>query len=261
LAQYLASGGVPRKVTGVDLTEAFIARAKERAKAAGIPTSRLEYLVGDAYSLPLADASCEATLAYNVISILERPLDGMREMRRVTRPGGRVAILETTGMFFFPGVVSFPGAGRLWELDARARFIRRIRRQEQLNLIGKELGTDRSYDVIPSEAYPHYLEALGLEDVHVDGVAITEAPDDPRLSDTREERIRAHYSEMSAPAGAFRDNPEERALFEREGMDESDMEELDRLSALWLEEALRTKTWLVYGGTTLVTSGVVPSPR
>jgi demethylmenaquinone methyltransferase/2-methoxy-6-polyprenyl-1,4-benzoquinol methylase len=79
-------GGV---VTGLD----FSARMLERARA---KSGEVEWIQGDALALPFADASFDAaTVGFGVRNLddLER---GLRELRRVLKPGGRVGILEIT---------------------------------------------------------------------------------------------------------------------------------------------------------------------
>ena len=76
-------------VTGLDFSEAMLERA--RRKAPGI-----EWVQGDALALPFDDASFDAaTVGFGIRNVddLEASL---RELRRVLRPGGRLAILEIT---------------------------------------------------------------------------------------------------------------------------------------------------------------------
>lgn len=47
-------------------------------------------VVGDAHALPFPDASFDVILANNVIEHLGDPVDGVREMRRVLAPNGRL---------------------------------------------------------------------------------------------------------------------------------------------------------------------------
>jgi demethylmenaquinone methyltransferase / 2-methoxy-6-polyprenyl-1,4-benzoquinol methylase len=82
----LEAGG---RVTGVDFSERMLERARAKSGA-------IEWVRGDALALPLADASFEAaTVGFGVRNLddLER---GLRELRRVLVPGGRLAILEIT---------------------------------------------------------------------------------------------------------------------------------------------------------------------
>jgi demethylmenaquinone methyltransferase / 2-methoxy-6-polyprenyl-1,4-benzoquinol methylase len=87
LAVELASRGA--SVTGLDFSEAMLDLA--RAKAPGI-----EFVQGNALELPFADGEFDAvTVGFGARNFadLER---GLGELARVTRPGGRVVILEIT---------------------------------------------------------------------------------------------------------------------------------------------------------------------
>ena len=77
------------QVTGLDFSEAMLARA--RAKA---PALRFEW--ADALALPYAsDRFDAATVGFGARNFADLPR-GIEEMVRVVRPGGRVVILEIT---------------------------------------------------------------------------------------------------------------------------------------------------------------------
>ena len=55
---------------------------------------RLPFVAGDATRLPFADESFDAvTISFGLRNIVD-PAAGLREMRRVTRPGGRLVVCE-----------------------------------------------------------------------------------------------------------------------------------------------------------------------
>ncbi len=79
------------EVAGYDFCEPMLELGRRRAAAEGV---RLEFRVGDCMRLPIPDASCDAvTIAYGVRNFEDRG-KGLRELRRITRPGGSVFILE-----------------------------------------------------------------------------------------------------------------------------------------------------------------------
>lgn len=73
-------------VTGLDLSAAYVEHARRKNQDA-----RVAFRVGDACVLPFADASFNHTLSMLVLQFIPRPYRAIREMRRVTRPGGTVA--------------------------------------------------------------------------------------------------------------------------------------------------------------------------
>lgn len=76
----------PASVTGLDLSDAFITAARVR-----VADPRATFHVGDAQSLPFADASFDLAVSALALNFLPRPDAGVAEMARVTRPGGIVA--------------------------------------------------------------------------------------------------------------------------------------------------------------------------
>jgi demethylmenaquinone methyltransferase/2-methoxy-6-polyprenyl-1,4-benzoquinol methylase len=66
---------------------------REKVQRAGL-ASRVELVQGDAQALPFADASFNSVcIAFGIRNVPDRA-QALREMARVTRPGGRIAILE-----------------------------------------------------------------------------------------------------------------------------------------------------------------------
>ncbi len=74
------------RVTGVDPSPAFVEAARTRL---GGPAGR--FVTGSADALPLDDGEVDAALALLVLNFVPDPDAAVREMRRVTRPGGVVA--------------------------------------------------------------------------------------------------------------------------------------------------------------------------
>jgi len=80
-------------VTGVDISPGMLQIAGRRAAKAGLGP-RYERLIASVESLPFADGVFDVAMAGFVIrNVGDIPL-GLREMRRVLRPGGRAVILD-----------------------------------------------------------------------------------------------------------------------------------------------------------------------
>jgi SAM-dependent methyltransferase len=73
-------------VTGLDLSTAYVEHARRKNQDA-----RIAFQVGDACALPFANGSFDHSLSMLVLQFIPRPDRAIREMRRVTRPGGTIA--------------------------------------------------------------------------------------------------------------------------------------------------------------------------
>lgn len=81
------------RVIGVDPSQGMLAVGRRKVEAAGL-AGRITLEVGDAEQLRLGDASVDAvSMAFGIRNVPDRDR-ALREMARVTRPGGRIAILE-----------------------------------------------------------------------------------------------------------------------------------------------------------------------
>ena len=78
---------------GVDISEAALAFCRER----GLDKVRL----GAGEKLPYEDGTFDLVTALDVVEHMDDDLAGLREMRRVLRPGGRVLLFVPTFMFLW----------------------------------------------------------------------------------------------------------------------------------------------------------------
>jgi demethylmenaquinone methyltransferase/2-methoxy-6-polyprenyl-1,4-benzoquinol methylase len=77
------------RVTGLDFSERMLDRARRKS-------SQVEWVHGDLLELPFEDGSFDAaTVGFGVRNVADLEL-ALSELRRVLRPGGRLAILEIT---------------------------------------------------------------------------------------------------------------------------------------------------------------------
>ena len=123
------------RIVAIDITPAMLARLERRATSRHGPT---EARVMDARRLEFADASFDAVIAHLVIAVMPEPERGMREIDRVLRPGGRVAVFDK---FLRDGETATP-VRRLVNVIARPLFSDMNRRIEPL-LDGTALHIER----------------------------------------------------------------------------------------------------------------------
>jgi ubiquinone/menaquinone biosynthesis C-methylase UbiE len=84
--------GPTGSVVGIDASETMISEARRRA---GTTTVSVEFRPGDITDLELDNASCDGTLCERVFQHLAAPHAAMAELVRITRPGGRIVVIDT----------------------------------------------------------------------------------------------------------------------------------------------------------------------
>jgi ubiquinone/menaquinone biosynthesis C-methylase UbiE len=88
------------RVTGVDLSEANVKRARERAVGVHPP---IRFEVADVHSLPAEDNQFDAALAECTFSLFADQTLALREVRRVLKPGGQLGVTDmATGVALAP---------------------------------------------------------------------------------------------------------------------------------------------------------------
>jgi demethylmenaquinone methyltransferase / 2-methoxy-6-polyprenyl-1,4-benzoquinol methylase len=77
------------RVVGLDFSEPMLARARKKSGA-------IEWVQGDALALPFGDGAFDAaTVGFGVRNLADLE-GGLRELARILRPGGKLAVLEIT---------------------------------------------------------------------------------------------------------------------------------------------------------------------
>jgi ubiquinone/menaquinone biosynthesis C-methylase UbiE len=88
LASRLGEGSV----VGVDVSQEVIERARSQYDATTHPN--LSFRVANVYELDVAEKSFDVVYAHQVLQHLSRPVDALREIRRVLKPGGVLAVRD-----------------------------------------------------------------------------------------------------------------------------------------------------------------------
>jgi ubiquinone/menaquinone biosynthesis C-methylase UbiE len=96
LAQLVGPTG---HISGVDVNQASVAEANQRAVAAGV-RDWVEHRVADASELPFADNAFDACHSERVFMHLLNPAQVFAEMVRVTKPGGWIVVIDADGATF-----------------------------------------------------------------------------------------------------------------------------------------------------------------
>ncbi len=93
LAIQVARSAPGVEVVGLDPSAGMLEIGREKLRADGL-ADRVELVEGDAEQLPFGDNTFDGIcMAFGIRNVPDRPR-ALSEMARVTRPGGRIAILE-----------------------------------------------------------------------------------------------------------------------------------------------------------------------
>ena len=127
--------GPTGRAVGVDFSSTMLDEARTRVAAFG---NAIEFRQADAAHLPFGDGFFDGCRAERLLQHLDRPSEAFAEMVRVTRPGGRLALVEPDY-----GTLSVEGAAADVTrsiLDVRCRHFRSGRIGSQLPVLCRRLG-------------------------------------------------------------------------------------------------------------------------
>ena len=144
-------------ITGVDREPVWATKAAERVAAAGL-SARFRYQTGCAEALPFPDASFDLVTCQTVLMHLREAEAGLREMRRVLRPGGLVLVAEPTNVV---GPVLSEIIALQEPPEAAAGLLR-----FQLHCQRGKAALGEGNDLL-GEALPALLAAAGLREVEI----------------------------------------------------------------------------------------------
>jgi ubiquinone/menaquinone biosynthesis C-methylase UbiE len=91
----LAARVAPGRTLGVDAAAEVIDAARVAALASDVGDCSVEFAVDDVYALKLADQTFDVVHAHQVLQHLTDPVAALREMHRVLRPGGTLAVRDS----------------------------------------------------------------------------------------------------------------------------------------------------------------------
>jgi SAM-dependent methyltransferase len=141
----LATGSPGAAFTSIDVSAASLARARDAVAAAG--ATNVTFQRADLFALPYPPASFDHAFVCFVLEHLARPVEALRVLQRVVKPGGTITVIEGDhgSTYFHPD-----------DADAHRAI------QCLVDLQGRSGGNAN----IGRELYPRMVES-GLADVRV----------------------------------------------------------------------------------------------
>lgn len=83
----------PGRVTALEATETALDLTRQELRRRGV--GNVAHVVGDVHALPLPDDEFDVVHAHQVLQHVGDPIQALREMRRVAKPGGIVAARDS----------------------------------------------------------------------------------------------------------------------------------------------------------------------
>ena len=80
------------RVTGIDLSEGMLRRARRRVREARMDW--VDLTLGNALELPFAENTFDHVLLSHVVTVVSDPVKLIEETRRVSKPGGQIVIIN-----------------------------------------------------------------------------------------------------------------------------------------------------------------------
>lgn len=116
----LADLVAPGPVVAVEVTAPALEPARAEATSRGV--QNIEFAMADVHALDIADASFDIVHAHQVLQHVADPVQALREMRRVCRPGGIVAARDSdyAGFTWYPLLPELDEWLALYQRAARA---------------------------------------------------------------------------------------------------------------------------------------------
>ena len=117
LAVRLARETPGMTLTGVDISDAMVARAARRAAVASL-SERVRFEVGDVAALPLSDEEFDGVVSTLSLHHWPDPASGLAEIYRIIKPGGEARIYDLAHWLWPPA----RGGDQLTQLAAASPF-------------------------------------------------------------------------------------------------------------------------------------------
>jgi SAM-dependent methyltransferase len=149
LSAAIVERSAPSALTGIDSSAGFIATARSR-----IADSRVRFEQGDGQALPLEGGAFDVAVSGLVLNFVADPGAMLREMRRVLRPGGTVALY-------------------VWDYAGGMQMMRHFwNAAEALDPAARELAEGLRFPICRPDALEALVRDAGLESVTTTSIVV-----------------------------------------------------------------------------------------
>jgi SAM-dependent methyltransferase len=149
VTRWIAKLVAPSKVIGMDHDPTFVLAARKEARRQR--ATNIDFREGDIDKMEFADATFDLTYCRLVLPFLKNPLRALLELKRVTRPGGRVAVVGFAGMFSHPE----PKTG-LMASEKIAKYLNRGQRSWATSYDGEKLMASGRFRSVETYSLPEF---------------------------------------------------------------------------------------------------------
>ncbi len=195
----------PARFAGVDQEVRWVTEAPQHFRRAfpAVSSNLLNFQQGDATRLPLPDNSFEVVTCQTLLMHLPSPLDALREMLRILRPGGLLLCVEPNNLWNHLAFTSLTAEESVEAIVRRFDFWLRCHR-------GRLAGGRGNHSI--GDLLPGYFAQLGVTEITAHQSDHVAAFFPPYNTDEQEALIQQERQWKSSPTGPW--NREElRTLF------------------------------------------------
>jgi SAM-dependent methyltransferase len=157
LYPYLRS---PARLAGIDREPQWVVAAGQNFRRAfpHIAADRATFTTGDVTKIPLPDNAFDVVTCQTLLMHLARPLDALREMLRVLRPGGLLVCAEPNNLWNYLNFTSLTAAEDVTAIVRRFEFWLRYHRG---------MSAEGQGDHTIGDLLPGYFAQLGVAEITV----------------------------------------------------------------------------------------------
>lgn len=150
----------PVRLAGFDREPQWVAAAEQNFRHAfpHVAPDLATFATGGASNIPFPDDSLDVVTCQTLLMHLARPLDALREMLRVLRPGGLLVCVEPNNLWNYLAFTSLTASEAVETIVRRFEFWLRYHR-------GKIAGGQGGHTI--GDLLPGYFAQLGLSEIAV----------------------------------------------------------------------------------------------